>query len=122
MDFHHISKQYLKIINYFDDITGENKAKHHPNWPYIPAHPFREGAALGNTDAFLYRIKFQLDTDKTYLYAKDQKAKYQFLIRKFEKVWLKHYGDLKAFIEYLNDMENLYKILISAIQTRDKKY
>ena len=64
MDFHHISKQYLKIINYFDDITGENKAKHHPNWPYISAHPCREGAALGNTNAFLYRIDFQLDTIK----------------------------------------------------------
>ena len=100
----------------------DNKVKHHPNWPSIPAHPCREGAALGNTNAFLCRINFQLDTYKTYLYAKDRKAKYQFLINKFENVGLKYYGDLKAFIEYSNAMENLYKILISAIQTRDKKY
>ena len=36
-------------------------------------------------------------------------AKYQFLINKTESVGLKHLNDPKAFIEYSNDMQNVYK-------------
>ena len=36
-------------------------------------------------------------------------AKYQYLIKKCEKVALKHYDDPKAFIEYWNDMQDVYK-------------
>ena len=36
-------------------------------------------------------------------------AKYQYLINKREKVGLYHFGDPKAFIEYSNDMQNVYK-------------
>ena len=44
------------------------------------------------------------------IYAKDlYEAKYQYLIRKREKVGLKHYNDLKAFIDYSNDMQDVYK-------------
>ena len=32
--------QYLQIISYFDDITGEKMRKHNPNWSYIPDHPY----------------------------------------------------------------------------------
>ena len=52
----------------------------------------------------------QPDIDKIYLYAKDPyKAKYQYLINKREKVGLNHYDDPKAFMEYSNDMQNVYK-------------
>ena len=36
-------------------------------------------------------------------------AKYQYLINKREKVGLKHYNDPKAFIEYSNYVQNVYK-------------
>ena len=36
-------------------------------------------------------------------------AKYQYLINKREKVGLDHFDDPKAFIEYSNDMQNVYK-------------
>ena len=36
-------------------------------------------------------------------------AKYHYLINKREKVGLKHYDDPKAFIEYSNYMQNVYK-------------
>ena len=51
-------------------------------------------------------IKFhkQSDIDKICFY-----AKYQYLINKREKVGLKHYDDPKAFTEYSNDMEDVYK-------------
>ena len=55
-------------------------------------------------------IKNQPDIDKIYLFAKDlYAAKYHYLINKPEKVGLKHYDDPKAFIEYSNYMQNVYK-------------
>ena len=48
--------------------------------------------------------------DKIYLYAKDpHEAKYQFLINKRESTGLKHFNDSKAFIEYSNNMQDVYK-------------
>ena len=45
-----------------------------------------------------------------YLYAKDPyEPKYQYLINKREKVGLDHFKDPKAFMEYSNDMEDVYK-------------
>ena len=44
------------------------------------------------------------------MYAKDPyEDKYQYLINKRESVGLKHFNDPKAYIEYLNDMKNVYK-------------
>ena len=67
------------MIN-FDDYVNENKTEHKK---YI---------------------------DKIYLYAKDPcEAKYQYLINVREKVGTKHFNDPKAFIEYSNDMHDVYK-------------
>ena len=45
-----------------------------------------------------------------YLYAKDPyEAKYQLLINKLEKVGLDCFDDPKVFIEYSNDMRDVYK-------------
>ena len=44
------------------------------------------------------------------MYAKDPyEAKYQLLINKRERVSLKHYNDYKAFIQYSNDMDDIYE-------------
>ena len=44
------------------------------------------------------------------MYAKDPyEAKYQFLINKRESTGLNHFNDPKAFIEYSNDMQDVYK-------------
>ena len=52
----------------------------------------------------------QPDIDKIYVYAKDPyEAKYQYLINKREKVGLDRFKDPKAFMEYSNDMEDVYK-------------
>ena len=57
-----------------------------------------------------YLIDNQPDIDKIYLYAKDPyEAKYQFLIKKRESVGLTHFNDSKVFIEYSNDMHDVYK-------------
>ena len=101
------------MIN-FDDYTNENKLKHNPDWPYIPDHSYRiliiGGSGSGKTNTLLNLINNQPDIDKIYLYAKDlYEPKYQFLINKRESIGLKHFNDPKAFIEYSNDMHDVYK-------------
>ena len=50
------------------------------------------------------------DIDKIYLYAKDiYKAKYQVLIKKRERRGSKQLNGSKVFIEYSNNMDNIYK-------------
>ena len=47
---------------------------------------------------------------KIYLYAEDPyKAKYQLLINKRESIGSEYFNDLKAFTEYSNDMDDIYK-------------
>ena len=101
------------MIN-FDDYTNENEIQHNLKWPYIPDHPYRiliiGGSGSGKTNALLNLIHNQQDIDKIYLYAKDPyEDKYQFLINKRESIGLKHFNDPKAFIEYSNDMHDVYK-------------
>ena len=101
------------MIN-FDDYVNKNKTKHNLKWPYIPDHPYRiliiGGSGSGRTNALLKLINNQPDIDKIYLYAKDPyETKYQFLINKRGSTGLKHFKDPKAFIEYSNDMQDVYK-------------
>ena len=50
------------------------------------------------------------DIDKIYFYAKGLcEAKYQFLTNKRESTGLKYLNDSKAFIEYSNDIDNIYR-------------
>ena len=101
------------MIN-FDDYTNENIVEHNSKWPYIPDHPYRiliiGGSGSGKTNALLNLINNQPDIDKIYLYAKDpHEKKYQYLINKRENVGLNYFNDPKAFMEYSNDMQDVYK-------------
>ena len=101
------------MIN-FDDYLNENKTEHNKNWPYNPDHPYRilivGGSGSGKTNVLLHLIENQPDINKTYLHAKDPyEAKYQYLINKREGVGINYFNDFKAFIEYSNDMCDVYK-------------
>ena len=101
------------MIN-FDDYTNENKSEHNLKWPNLPDHLCRiltiGGSGSGKTNASLNLINNQRGIDKIYLYAKDfYEAKYQHLINKRKKVGLGHFNDPKAFIEYSNGMQDIYK-------------
>ena len=101
------------MIN-FDDYVNKNKIEHNKNWPYILDHPYRilmiGGSGSGKTNLLLNLIENQPDIDKIYLYAKDPyESKYQYLINKREGVGINHFNDPKAFIEYSNDMHDVYK-------------
>ena len=103
----------------FDDYTNENngvalKTQHNLKWPYIPDHPYRiliiGASGSGKTNALLNLINNQPDTDKIYLYTEDpNETKYHYLINKCEKVVLYCFNDPQAFIEYSNDMQDVYK-------------
>ena len=97
-----------------DDYTNENKTEHNPKWPYLPDHPYRiltvGGRGSGKTNSLSNLINNQPDIDKIYLYAKDpHEAKYQYLIDKRENVGLDHFKEAKAFMEYLKDMQDVFK-------------
>ena len=99
------------MIN-FDDIVNENKTTHKKYWPYIPDHPYRilliGGSGSGKTNALLNLIDKNIN--KIYLYTKDlYEAKQQYLINKRESVGINDFKDPKAFIEYSNDMHDIYK-------------
>ena len=101
------------MIN-FDDYTNENMIERNSKWPYIPDHPYRilviGDSGSGKTNALLNLINNEPHIDKIYLYAKDPyEAKYQYLINEREKVGLNNFDDPKAFMEYSNDMQDVYK-------------
>ena len=80
------------------------------------------GSGSGKRNALWNLINNQSDIDKTYLYAKDPyEAKYQFLIKKRESVNLKPFNDPKAFIEYSNDLQDVYKNIDECNTDKERK-
>ena len=109
------------MIN-FDDYVHENNK----NKSYTPDHPYRilivGGQVSGKTNVLLNLIENQPDIDKIYLYAKDPyEATYQYLINKREGLAIDHVNDLKAFIEYSNDMYDVYKNIDEYNPNKDNK-
>ena len=65
---------------------------------------------IKKTNSICNLINEKSDIDKIYLYAKDPyEAKYKFLINKLEGTGLKDFNGFKAFIEYSNDVDDMYK-------------
>ena len=80
------------------------------------------GSGSAKTNALLNLINHEPDIDKIYLYKKDPyEAKYQLLINKRESTGLKYFNDPKTFIEYLNDMDDIYKIIEEYIPNKKGK-
>ena len=101
------------MIN-FGEYTNENKKKTTPKWPYIPDHLYRiliiGGSGSGKINTLLNLKNNQPDIDKIYLYTNNlYESKYPFLINERESIGLKYFNNPKAFIEYSNDMKNVYK-------------
>ena len=112
------NKAVVKMINY-DDVTKENINEYNLNWPQIYDLPYRiiiiGDSKSGKTNTLLNLIKQQGDDsytilDKTYLYAKDSyEPKYQYLIKKYKSKSLRKLKNLKHFVEYFNNMKDVYK-------------
>ena len=96
------------------------------NWPYIAYKPciilIIGGSGCGKTNVLLNLIENQPDICKIYLYAKyPHEAKYQYLINKRESVGINHFNDPKAFIEYSNDMRDVYKYINECNIDKERK-
>ena len=66
-------------------------------------------------------LNHEPDNDK--IWDKDPyEAKYKLLINKKESTSLKVLNDLKAFIAYSKNMDDIYKNIENTIQIRNKKY
>ena len=101
------------MIN-FDDVTKEETKKHNPNWPQIPNFPYRMliigDFGSGKTNSLFNLIIQQPDIDKVYLYGKDTyEVKYHFLINERKSTGLKNLNDSEVFIEYSDDMDDIYR-------------
>ena len=101
------------MIN-FDGYVIEHKTEHNKNWTYIPDHPYWIliiwVSGSGKTNVLLNLIEQQPDIDKIDLYAKDWfEAKYQYLIKIREKAGIDHHNDPRDYIDYSNNMHNVYK-------------
>ena len=88
-----------------DDITSKNDNK---GWPYRKLIIGPSGSVKKN-----YLLNsIQRDSniiEKIYLYAKDlEEPKYQFSIKKREQAGIKHLKNPTAFIEYSNNMDDIY--------------
>ena len=98
----------------FDYIIKQRTKEHNPKWQEISNHPYQMliigGSGSGKTNVLLNLINNEPDIDKIYLYAKDKYgAKYQFLLHKRERTGLKCLNDPKAFTEYSNYLDSIYK-------------
>ena len=101
------------MIN-FDDVVKENIKEHKLNCSQIPEHPYKiliiGGSRSRKRNSLFNLINQQPDIHKIYLCSKDPfEAKYQFLINKRESTGFKHFNAFQAFIEYSNNMADIYK-------------
>ena len=91
--------------------------------------PFRmliiEPLGSGKTNTSLHLIQNLNKTtpvDKIYLYAKDlSKPKYEFLINNRKNAGIKHFNDPTAFIEYSNDMNDVFTNIDDYNKQRKRK-
>ena len=80
----------------------------------IPDHSCRiltvGGSGSGKPNALPNLINYEPDIEKIYLYLQDPyEAKYQLVISKGESADIKYLNDSKVFIDFSNDMDDIYK-------------
>ena len=94
------------------DVTKQNINKHSPRCPVIYNYPYRiliiGASGSGKTNSFFNLKSKQPEFDKIYLYAEHpHEAKYRFLINRRKSTGF--FNDSKAFIEYSNDIDDIYE-------------
>ena len=105
------------MLNLDDVISNKKKSfSGNDDWPFRMLIIGPSGS--GKTNTLLHLIDKFHPIDKIYLYAKDTgEDKYQYLINKREQTGIKNLNDPHAFIEYLNDRNDV----LEDINNYDKK-
>ena len=97
-----------------------NEKQKEDNWPFRMLIIGPSGS--GKTNLLLHLIDKLRPIDKIYLYAKDlSESKYEYLINKREQVGIKMLQNAKAFIEYSDDMNDLFENINDYNKKRNKK-
>ena len=91
-----------------DEIVGNKQEQ--SDWPFRVLIIGPSGS--GKTNTLLHLIQNLNNTDpidKIYLYAKDlSEPKYEYLLNKREQAGIKYFNDPTAFIEYSDDMNDVF--------------
>ena len=77
---------------------------------------------MERTNVLLNLIKHQLNTDKTYSYAKNLcEPEYQLLLNKREQKGINRFKNLNAFLEYSNDIKDAYPNIVNYCPNTKRK-
>ena len=113
------------MMKYYEESVAIN---HKPNWSYISDHHYKiltiGGSGLGKTNVLLNWIKHQRpNIYKIYLHVRDPfESKYQLLINRREEVGIKELNNPKAFIDYSQTLDDIYKISKAVIHTKKTNF
>ena len=97
------------MLNLDNIVSNKNENKDN-NWPFRVLIIGPSGSGKNNTLLHLIQnLNETTPVDKIYLYAKDlTEPKYEFLINNRKNAGIKHFNDSTAFIEYSNDMDDVF--------------
>ena len=106
------------MLNLDNNVSNKNENKDN-NWPFRMLIIGPSGSCKTNTLFHLIQnLNETTPVDKIYLYAKDlTEPKYEFLINNRKNAGIKHFNDSTTFIEYSNDMDDVF----TNIDDYDKK-
>ena len=106
-----------------DNIASNKNENKDNNWPFRMLIIGPSGS--GKTNNLLHLIQNLNEItpiDKIYLYAKDlTEPKYKFLINNRKNAGIKHFNDSTAFIEYSNDMDDVFTNINNYNKKRKRK-
>ena len=104
-----------------DKIVGNKQEQN--DWPFRMLIIGPSGS--GKTNTLLHLIQNLNNTDpidRIYLYAKDlSKPKYEYLINKRKQAGIKYFNDPTVFIEYSNDMNDVFTNIDDYNKQRKRK-
>ena len=105
------------MLNLDKIVDNKNEDK---DWPFRMLIIGPSGS--GKTNTLLHLINNLHPIDKIYLYAKDlAEPKYEYLINKREQAGIKKLNDPHAFIEYSDDMNDVYADISNYNKKRENK-
>ena len=109
------------MLNLDNIISNKNLSSlEDNNWPFRMLIIGPSGS--GKTNTLLHLINKLHPIDKIYLYVKDLHApKYEYLINKREQAGIKNLNDPHAFVEYSDDMNDVFDDINNYNKNRDKK-
>ena len=107
------------MLNLDNTVSNKNENKDN-NWSFRMLIISPSGS--GKTNTLLNLINNLNPVDKIYLYAKDlSESKYELLINNRKNAEIKHFNDSTAFIEYSNDIDDVFTNIDDYNKQRKRK-